>query len=231
MNMLCIGHRGAMGYEPENTLLSVKKAIALGVDGIEIDVYNVEDNLIVIHDRDLARTTNGNGYLDRSSFAYVRSLDAGKGQQVPTLAEVFDLVARRAIINIELKGSNTAKLVVDLIQTYIDIGWSYKDFVVSSFDHYELERVKKICPQLTTGMLIYGLPWNYLSSAQQLQADLVIPGLDYVTSDLVSSVHRAGLQVWVYTVNRPEDLNLMRALDVDAVFTNYPDRVFNCTTQ
>ncbi|MEL6927369.1 MAG: glycerophosphodiester phosphodiesterase family protein, partial [Cyanobacteria bacterium J06600_6] len=64
--MLCIGHRGAMGHEPENTLLSVNKAITLGVDAIEIDVYNVENNLVVIHDRDLARTTNGSGYLDRS---------------------------------------------------------------------------------------------------------------------------------------------------------------------
>ncbi|MEY2831748.1 MAG: hypothetical protein RLZZ574_1006, partial [Cyanobacteriota bacterium] len=81
--MLIIGHRGAMGHEPENTLLSIKKAIALGVDAVEIDVYNLEDNLVVIHDRDLSRTTNGTGYLENSSFSYVRSLDAGKGEQVP----------------------------------------------------------------------------------------------------------------------------------------------------
>ena len=230
--MLCIGHRGAMGHEPENTLLSVQKAIALGVDGIEIDVYNVENNLVVIHDRDLSRTTNGNGYIEHSSFAYLRSLDAGKGQQVPTLEEVFETVARRTIVNIELKGSNTADLVVDLIQTYLDRGWSKRDFIVSSFNHYELKRVKTICPELTTGMLIYGLPWNYLDSAQQLQADFVIPSLDYVTGELIASVHEAGLQVWVYTVNQPEDINLMRKLGVDAVFTNYPDRVFsNCTDQ
>ena len=224
--MLCIGHRGAMGHEPENTLISVEKAIALGVDGIEIDVYNVENNLVVIHDRDLSRTTNGSGYIDRSSFAYLRSLDAGKGQQVPTLEEVFNTVARRAIINIELKGSNTAELVVNLIQTYLNKGWSYTDFVVSSFDHYELDRVK-ICSQITTGMLIYGLPWQYLKSAQQLQADLVISSLDYVSADLVASVHQAGLQVWVYTVNKPDDIARMQAMGIDAIFTNYPERVSN----
>lgn len=225
--MLCIGHRGAMGHKPENTLLSVEKAIALGVDGVEIDVYNVEDNLVVIHDRDLARTTNGTGYIEHSSFDYVRSLDAGKEQQVPTLAEVFETVNRHALINIELKGSDTAKLTVDLIQSYLDRGWSHSDFVISSFNHYELELVKSISPDLTTGMLIYGLPWEYLTSAQELQADIISLALDYVTADLVRSVQQQGLQVWVYTVNKPEDIDLMRALGVDAVFTNYPERVLS----
>jgi glycerophosphoryl diester phosphodiesterase len=223
--MLCIGHRGAMGHEPENTLLSIKKAIALGVDAVEIDVHNLENNLVVIHDRDLARTTNGQGYLENSSFAYVRSLDAGKGEQVPTLKEVFDTVNRQVIINIELKGSNTAKLVVDLIQTYIKAGWSYTDFVVSSFNHDELHRVKVICPKINTGMLIYGLPWQYLASAQQLQVGLIIPNLDYVTSKLIESAHLQGLGVWVYTVNQPNDIKLMKALRADGIFTNYPERV------
>ncbi|MEL6931103.1 MAG: glycerophosphodiester phosphodiesterase family protein [Cyanobacteria bacterium J06600_6] len=223
--MLCIGHRGAMGHEPENTLLSVRKAIALGVDAVEIDVYNVENNLVVIHDRDLARTTNGSGYLDRSSFAYVRSLDAGKGQKIPTLREVFDAVNRHALINIELKGSNTAEPVVNLIQTYLSAGWAYSDFIVSSFNHYELNRVKQICPEVTTGMLIYGLPWDYLTSAQELQVSVVIPSLDYVSVDLVRSVQQLGLQTWVYTVNQPDDIQLMRKLEVDGIFTNYPERV------
>ncbi|MFM2310917.1 MAG: hypothetical protein RLZZ04_193 [Cyanobacteriota bacterium] len=224
--MLCIGHRGAMGHEPENTLLSIKKAIALGVDAIEIDVHNLENNLVVIHDRDLARTTNGTGYLEDNSFAYVRSLDAGKGEQVPTLEEVFETVDRQVIINIELKGSNTAKLVISLIQAYIKAGWSYTDFVVSSFDHEQLHQIKAICPEIITGMLIYGLPWQYLASAQELQVALIIPSLDYVTSKMIESAHQQGLQVWVYTVNQPDDLKLMRALGADGIFTNYPERVF-----
>lgn len=223
--MLIIGHRGAMGHEPENTLLSIKKAIALGVDAVEIDVYNLEDNLVVIHDRDLSRTTNGTGYLENSSFTYVRSLDAGKGEQVPTLEEVFKIVNRQVMINIELKGSNTARLVVDLIQKYLKLGWSYSDFVVSSFNHDELNQVKVICPKIMTGTLIYGLPWQYLASAQQLQADLVIPHLDYVTSELIESVHQQDLRVWVYTVNQPDDIKLMKLLGADGIFTNYPERV------
>ena len=225
--MLCIGHRGAMGHEPENTLLSIERALSLGVDGIEVDVYNIEDHLVVIHDRDLARTTNGTGYLEDQSFAYVRSLDAGKAEQIPTLEEVFQTVNRRTIINIELKGSNTAQLVVELIQAHLKQGWSYSDFVVSSFNHYELNQVKTISPEITTGMLIYGLPWEYLATAAKLQADLVILSLDYVSLELIESVHHQGLQVWVYTVNYPHDIDFMKALGVDAIFTNYPERVIS----
>ena len=225
--MLCIGHRGAMGYEPENTLLSVRKALDLGVDAVEVDVYRVEDKLVVIHDRDLSRTTNGNGYLEDCSFAYLRSLDAGKGEQIPTLEEVFQTVDRQAKINIELKGGDTAKLTVELILKYIRQGWSYKDFVVSSFDHYELKLVKAIDPQVTIGMLIYGLPWEYIAAAQKLSADIIIAGLDYVNSKLVTAVHQQKLQAWVYTVNKPQDIITMRELGIDGIFTNYPDLVLS----
>ncbi len=223
--MLCIGHRGAMGHEPENTLLSIRKALALGVDAIEIDVYNVEDNLVVIHDRDLSRTTNGTGYIEERSFAYLRSLDAGKGEQIPTLLEVIETVNRQAIVNLELKGSNTTKLVVELIQRYLKQGWVEEDFVVSSFNHYELHQVKAICPRIKTGMLIYGLPWEYLATAQKLQVDMVIFNLDFVTSELINSVHQQNLLVWVYTVDRPDDIERLKAWGVDAIFTNYPERI------
>ncbi len=223
--MLCIGHRGAMGHEPENTLLSVRKALSLGVDAVEIDVYNVEDNLVVIHDRNLSRTTNGTGYLRERSFQYLRSLDAGKGEQIPTLREVIETINKQVLINIELKGSNTAKLVVALIQEYLNQGWSEQDFVVSSFNHYELHQVKALDPQIKTGMLIYGLPWEYIAIAQKLQADIVIASIDYATVELIDAVHRHNLAVWIYTVNEPNDINRLRALQVDAIFTNYPERV------
>lgn len=225
--MLCIGHRGAMGHEPENTLLSVSKALTLGVDAVEIDVYNVENNLIVIHDRDLSRTTNGRGNIKNCSFAYLRSLDAGKGERVPTLKEVLDIVDRQAIVNVELKGSNTAELVVELIKEYLELGWSEKDFVVSSFDLGELNRVKTICPQIITGMLIRDLPRDYLTVAQKLQADIVIFSLNVVTTELVRAVHQQNLLVWVYTVNEPDDIKSLKGLQVDAIFTNYPERVIS----
>ena len=223
--MLCIGHRGAMGYEPENTLLAIAKALTLGVDWIEIDVHNVENNLIVFHDRSLERTTNGTGYLCDRSFAYLRSLDAGKGQQIPTLAEVLETVDRRCGINIELKGSNTAGLVIDLIQEYITRGWQYEDFLVSSFNHYELKQVKDTCPQIELGVLIYGLPLDYLEIATKLDAVAIIPAIDYVTKELVQNIQNRGFKIFVYTVNKPDEINTMKSLNVDGIFSNYPDRV------
>ena len=223
--MLCIGHRGAMGHEPENTLLSIKKALTLGVDWVEIDVYTVENNLVVIHDRRLERTTNGIGYTCEQTLAYLRSLDAGKGEQIPTLAEVFDTVNRQAVINIELKGLNTGLLVVELIQDYIKQGWSYGDFFVSSFNHYELKLVKDTCPQINIGILIYGLPLDYLEIAKKLNAIAIIPAIDFITQDLVTIAHSNNLQVFVYTVNDPDDISKMREIGVDGIFTNYPERV------
>ena len=223
--MLCIGHRGAMGHEPENTLRSIRKALALGVDAVEIDVHNVENNLVVIHDRNLSRTTNGTGYLEQQNLAYLRSLDAGKGEKIPTLQEVLETINRQVMINIELKGDNTAKLVANMIQEYVQRGWSYQNFVVSSFNHYELNQVKSICPAIKIGLLLYGIPWGYLKIAQQLEASIVIASLDFVTQKLITSVHQQDLPVWVYTVNQPDDIRLMRELQVDGIFTNYPERV------
>ncbi len=223
--MLCIGHRGAMGYEPENTLLAIAKALTLGVNWIEIDVYNIENNLIVFHDRDLARTTNGTGDIYEHSFAELRSLDAGKGQQIPTLAEVFELVNRRSGINIELKGINTAELVIKLITEYIERGWQYTDFLVSSFNHYELKQIKDACPQIAIGILIYGLPLNYLDIARELNAVAIIVAYNFVTAEIVENIHNKGLKIFVYTVNESKDIDKMKLLNVDGIISNYPDRV------
>ena len=225
--MLCIGHRGAMGHEPENTLLSINTALKLGVDWIEVDVYNIENNLLVFHDRTLERTTNGTGYVEEQTFKYLRSLDAGKGQQIPTLREVFDRVNKQAGINIELKGSNTAELVVRLIQEYVAQGWQYQNFLVSSFNHYELQQVNQKCPQINIGMLIYGIPFNYLAIAKQLNASIIISAIDFVTADLIAQTHQQGYQVFVYTVNEFRDINQMKTLQVDGIFTNYPERVLS----
>src|SRR5271154_2195490 len=142
-NFLCIGHRGAKGLEAENTLRSVRKALDLGVDGVEIDVYLAGGQLVVIHDDTLERTTNGRGRVEDQSFEYLRSLEAGLGEKIPTLREVFETVNRRAFINIELKGGGTAEPVLELIEEYVNKrGWVREDFLISSFDLHELGKLK-----------------------------------------------------------------------------------------
>ena len=173
--MICIGHRGAMGYEPENTLRSIGKALALGAPWIEIDVYHVDGELVVIHDDRLERTTNGRGYVADQTYDYLRSLDAGKGERIPTLDEVFDFVARRAGINIELKGPGTAAPVAALVERRVREGWRYDEILVSSFNHRELKRAKSLDPRLRIGALIVGLPLTNAAFGTELDAWSVHP--------------------------------------------------------
>lgn len=223
--MICIGHRGAMGYEPENTLRSIGKALALGAPWIEIDVYHVEGHLVVIHDDRLERTTNGHGCVAEQSYDYLRSLDAGKGERIPTLEEVFDLVGTQAGINVELKGPGTARPVAELVKRRVRQGWHYDNILVSSFDHRELRRAKNLDPHLHIGALIVGLPVTNAAFAVELGAWSVNPSVEFVDREFVDDAHRRGLKVLVFTVNHPEDIARMMALNVDGVFTNYPDRV------
>ena len=118
--MICIGHRGAMGYAPENTLKSFALALELGASWVEADVHYVDDHLIVMHDERLERTTNGKGLLSEKSFNYLRKLDAGDGEKIPTLEELLDLIVGKAGINIELKGPGTAGPVIELIRERMD---------------------------------------------------------------------------------------------------------------
>ena len=221
---LCIGHRGACGHEPENTLRSVRRALELGAHGIEIDVHFVDGELVVIHDAKLERTTNGHGYVARKSFADLRALDAGHGERIPTLREVFDTVNRTAFINIELKGKRTAGPVRALIHEFVERhGWRYEHFIVSSFDHGELRSVTD--RQIPIGLLLTRPTRLYGLSARRVRATAVNPAARYVTAAFVEDAHRRGLRVFPYTVNAPGEIARLRKLGVDGIFTDFPERV------
>ena len=223
--LLCIGHRGAMGHAPENTLLSFRKALELGVQCVEGDVYYVDDRLMVIHDDRLERTTNGSGYLGDHDFDTLRSLDAGEGERIPTLEEVFETVDLRAGVNIELKGSGTAGPVVDFIAARRKDGWRDDLILVSSFNHTELEAVHRMDPQIKLGLLIAGPPADAAALAVALGAYSIHLSLKYIDREFIVHAHSRNLKVFVFTVNEPEDIRRMGALGVDGVFTNYPERV------
>lgn len=225
MPFVCIGHRGACGYEPENTLSSFECAIAMGCPWIELDVHQVEGELIVIHDDNLARTTNGRGKVASQTLLYLRSLDAGGGQQIPTLAEVIRLVDHRAGINIELKGGHTASQVVHLLHQFQDRGWDLVEFLISSFNHVALAEVGQLEPRLRTGALFGRDAEDCIAKAIKLRAFSLNLGLPMVDPELIQRIHAAGLRVYVYTVDNMADIRRMMADQVDGVFTNYPDRV------
>jgi glycerophosphoryl diester phosphodiesterase len=224
--LFCFGHRGARGHEPENTVRSVRKALELGADGIEVDVHFADGNLVVIHDDTLARTTNGRGRVAKKSFAYLRSLDAGSGERIPTLAEIFAAVNRRAIINVELKGPHTAAPVAALIAEYVNRhGWSFDDFLVSSFDHARIREAKQRCPDIRIGALIMKAPRGLAKFAEASGAWSLHVDKHGVTPELVADAHERELKVFVFTVNQPREIARMKTLGVDGVFTDFPERV------
>jgi len=225
--LLCIGHRGAMGHEPENTLRSIRKAMELGAWYVEVDVHNVDGHLVVFHDDRLERTTNGTGYLCEQSFTVLRSLDAGGGQRIPTLEEVCEVIDAKASLNIELKGPHTAAPVARLISTLIDNGWQKDAILVSSFNHRELVEMKRLNREVKLGALICGLLVDDAKFAEDLGAYSVHPSLDFVDQRFVDDAHTRGLKVYIYAVDHPQDIRRMHQLGVDGVFTGYPERVLD----
>ena len=222
-DFIFIGHRGARGLEPENTVLSVKTALKLGLKWIEVDVYAVQNELVVIHDRRLERTTGGTGFVERRSLEYLRSLDAGKGEKIPFLPEILNLLKADDHINIELKGANTAKPVARLIENYITASnWNLEQFLVSSFNQRELKCIKNILPDIKIGALTANLPKDYALFAEELDAYSVNASLDFINKEFIDDTHRRGMKFLVYTVNHPDDLNYVKELGADGVFTDYP---------
>lgn len=222
-NFLCIGHRGAKGLEPENTLRSIRRALGLKVDGVEIDVYLAGGQLVVIHDETLQRTTDGRGRVEEQSFDYLRSLDAGKGERIPTLREVFETVNRRAFINIELKGTGTAEPVLELIGEYLrQRHWTAEDFLVSSFDLHELRKLKG--KGIRLGVLFLEPPSDCMAIAKSLDAYSINIAARAASAALVRAAHSIGMKTFVYTVNSVRKINEIRAMGADGVFTDRPDR-------
>ena len=224
--LFCFGHRGAAGHEPENTVRSVRRALELGADGVEVDVHFADGQLVVIHDDTLSRTTNGQGRVAEKPFTYLRSLDAGRGERIPTLAEIFDAVSRRAVINVELKGPNTAAPAVALIAEYVERrGWSYSDFLLSSFEYARIVDARRLCAQIRIGALTMKAPRDLRPFKDDISAWSLHVDRRGVTSKLVGNAHELGLKVFAFTVNQEEEIARMKWLGVDGVFSDFPERV------
>ena len=223
--MLIFAHRGASGVEPENTLRAIKAALDANVDGVEIDLHEVDGKLLVIHDRWLHRTTSGTGQIYQHDYEHLRSLDAGHGETIPTLDEVFALVAGRCKINIELKGINNLNLLYFYIDNAIEnTNLKIEDVLLSSFNHRLLYAINQQRPEFPIGALTACYPLDYAKFAEQLNAYSVHLDVNFISKHFVSDAHQRGLKVFVYTVDEFEDIKTMKALGVDGIFSNFPTR-------
>jgi glycerophosphoryl diester phosphodiesterase len=223
-DFICIAHRGASGHAPENTLMAVRMALDMGAAWIEVDVHLVEGELVVIHDSQLDRTTNGTGSVSERPLSYIRSLDAGSGERIPLLSEVLDLAANRAGIHIELKGDHTAGPVAAMLEARMARGGpSHDRVIVSSFDTDLLLELIRREPAIPVGVLLEKIPPDYAKSAEEMGAFSVHVDRKVINERFVEDAHARGLKVFTYTINRPEEVHRMRRLGVDGIFTDYPE--------
>lgn len=224
--MQIIAHRGASGEYPENTLLAIEQAITQGADAIEIDVFAVQGELIVIHDHHLARTTNGTGSIYQYSVEQLLQLDAGRGERIPTLWQVLQLLQNgRLWLNIELKGEDTvAPLLALLDKAQQELQFDSQRLLISSFNHHLLAALRLARPELKLGALTACLPLDYSAFAQQLQAYSVNCDVSFINQAFVTDAKARGLKVYVYTVDQPDDITRLQQYGVDGIFSNFPAR-------
>jgi len=223
----CIAHRGASGAAPENTLRAFARAVDAGATWLELDVQMVDDRVVVLHDDTVDRTTDGRGRAAGFSFADLRRLDAGQGQQIPLLEEVLALVSGRATINVELKGEATAGPTAAILAAALARGgWQAEQFVLSSFDWPRLALAHERLPQLPIAPLLDGhVALEALEAALRLGASAIHIGKWAARAGAVRDAHARSLAVRVHTVNERWEYEFMRRIGVDAVFTDHPERV------
>ena len=225
--ILKIGHRGAKGYEPENTLISFEKAIEMGADGIELDVHlSLDGHLVVIHDETIDRTTNGKGVVNQLTLAELKSFRINEKFEIPTLEEVLDLVDQRCFVNIELKNQDTAEKVVQLIEHYIsDKKWKNSDFIVSSFDWNALQQVRFLNDAIRIGVLTETDLDLAISFARFMKAEALHPDFQLLANVYAAKIQEKGILVFPWTVNEIDDIQKMKSFKVDGIITDFLDRV------
>lgn len=222
---LKIGHRGAKGHLAENTLESIQKALDLGVDAIELDVHSCKTGeLVVIHDFTLDRTTNGEGEVAGKTLEELKSLKIEGRYQIPLLKEVLDLIEGKCRINIELKGSDTARGACEIIEDYItQRKWSYEDFIISSFQKNELLEVFRINPKIPVGVLSKASISEAIELGKIIKAKAIHPSIGIVTKANVKKCQQQGFEVNVWTVNEPVAIQRMKDFGVDGIISDYPE--------
>ena len=218
-----IGHRGAAGHAPENTLAAIETGIRLGADFVEIDVRRTVDGVLVaLHDASVRRTTDGRGRVDALSLRQLRAFNAGNGERIPTVEEVLKSVAASRVgLMLELKVTGVAHLTVDTVRA----ADCKNPVIYASFLHDELTQVRAVEPKAALMVLFDRLPRAPVAYAAQYQAAYVGVRHDRATRPIVEAFHRENMLVWVYTANHREDIGRAISLGVDGVISDFPERL------
>lgn len=227
---LLLGHRGAMGAEPENTLRAFRRAIALGADGIECDVQRTADGeLVLIHDDTVDRTTNGTGTVGEMTYAALAALDAGGGERIPKLADLLAFAGEAArsapapFLNLELKMPGVGPDTLALLARVRYAG----PVALSSFDYPTLEETRRHDSAVELWILSARWTDDLIGQAHAIGATCLDLWHQAITEEVVARAAEAGLGLVSWTVNEPEDIRRLAALrpPLRALIGNYPERL------
>lgn len=218
MNFLTIGHRGIKGVEPENTLRSFVAAQRAGLDVIELDLHLSKDGaLVVMHDPDVDRTTDGTGAIADKTLAELRSLDAGQGERVPVFEEVLDTVG--SPLQAEIKDVAAARALAAVIQER-----NLVDRVeVSSFHDEAVAEIARLVPGIRTALIASRYGTDVVDRAVKAGARTVCLNIRRLTLETVELARKADLRIIGWVVNSQSQLRLVRALELDGATTDYPE--------
>jgi glycerophosphoryl diester phosphodiesterase len=220
--MVRIGHRGAAGHAPENTIAAIRRGIALGVDFVEMDVQRSQDGrLVVMHDLSVDRTTNGKGLVSELTWEELRSLDAGGGEGVPSLQAALAVANGSVGVMLEAKAEGVGVALHRAVQESRFAG----SVVYASFLHAEMLAIRRVDPLARTMALLEGVPVSGAAFAEEAKATLVGLAIDFATAEFVAELHEVGQEVWVYTVNDPRLIERAINLGVEGIISDFPERV------
>lgn len=227
---LIIAHRGASGSAPENTLVAFEKAIEFGAQSIEIDVQLSKDDVVVIlHDELLNRTTNGKGSTSDHTLAELQSLDAGAwfssaydGQRIPTLHQVIQCVKGAINLDIEIKNTNNGIRILEKVIKIVTESNFENHCIISSFDVDVLRTSKSLAPQIAVGWIFdSAIPENLYDE----KIDIWISHFMLITKEFVSRAKQTRKLIFAWTVNEMNIIQQMIDFDVDAIITDFPERI------
>ena len=229
MSVLRIGHRGSKGYVAENTLESINNAISLGVHGIEIDIFKcLSGELVLSHENNLKRLTGKSGQLEKLTLNDLKDfLVAGK-YKIPTLNDVLIKIESPLFVNIELKGSNTARATSKIVADFSrKTSWTLDHFIVSSFNWNELEKFRSIDNNTPVGVLVNkSISINEaIEFGKKINAQAIHPHYQLLDEITVKKIKNNGFKTYTWTVNNADDINFMKKIKVDGIISDYPDRI------
>ena len=220
--ILRIGHRGAAGHAPENTIAAIRKGISLDVDFVEVDVQRTRDGrLVLMHDELVNRTTSGSGLIGEMTWDELQLLDAGHGERIPSLEAALEAASGRAGVILEAKTPGIGPELYEAVQASAFSG----PVIYASFLHAEILAIRRIDPQAKTMALMERVPPSGAAFTRETSATMVGLALDSATAEFASALHEARLELLLYTVNEPG--MIARAIDfgADGVISDYPERV------